>query len=290
MQLSFRRFLCPIKRTLVALLLLFSIIILPQISLAAERSWVHVHYDPEIPAQTRIHIESAIGVIADMLTEYRLPLGRPVTVVVTADEASYVKALIQFGYSLEKAQQAAKHSAGISLGNRPIILLKGTSALHQRREEAFRILPHEMFHQIQNQFGKQTTATWMVEAAPELFQVLAREKAGIETVQVAIGKTAFRVFAAKSIPSTNQLMSSNYDDFSALARQGYPVYQMSLLMLHHLTREDKFEPVIQYYRLLNSGIKQENAFQSLFRRPQSMFAAEMDQYFANLRKNRPQEK
>lgn len=290
MQYSVRKRHRPITLVLLALYIFSSLIILPQTSWAAERSWVHVHYDPDVPTQTRIHIESSIDLIADMLTEYRLPLGKPVTVLVTADEVSYVKALVQFGFSLEKAQQTAKHTAGISLGNRPIILLKGTSALHQRREEVFRILPHEMFHQIQNQFGKQTTATWMVEAAPELFQVLAREKAGIETAQAAIGKTAFRVFAAKSIPSTNQLMSSNYDDFSSLARQGYPVYQMSLLMLHHLTREDKFEPVIQYYRLLNSGIKQENAFQSLFRRPQSMFAAEMDQYFANLRKNRPKDK
>ena len=80
-------------------------------------------------------------------------------------------------------------------------------------------------------------------------------------------------------------MSSNYADFSALSRQGYPVYQMSLLMLHQLTGKD-FEAVLQYYRLLNQGMSAESAFVALFRRPQSIFAIEMDQYFAKLREKR----
>jgi hypothetical protein len=84
----------------------------------------------------------------------------------------------------------------------------------------------------------------MVEAAPELFQVIAREKAGLEETKLALAKTAMRVFAAKSIPSAQQLMTPNYADFSALSRQGYPVYQMSLLMLHHLTGTD-FEAELQ---------------------------------------------
>ena len=131
--------------------------------------------------------------------------------------------------------------------------------------------------------------TWMVEAAPELFQIIAREKAGLEEAAPAIGKIAFRVFAANSIPSAQQLMSYKYSEFAALAQQGQPVYQMSLLMLFHLTNKD-FEPVLQYYRLLNEGMKPESAFIALFRRPQSMFAADMDQYFAKLREKRPKTK
>jgi len=254
--------------------------------LAAERSWLRVQYDPDVPAQTHVHVEAAVDLVADMLTEYRLPLRNPITVLVTADQATYEKLLLQYGYSLEKARQTAQHTAGISLGNRPIILLKGMTALHTKREEVFRVLPHEVFHQVQSQFGRQTTASWIVEAAPELFQLIAREKAGLEESKISLAKTAMRVFAAKDIPSAQQLMTPNYADFSALARQGYPVYPMSLLMLHHLTGTD-FEAVLQYYRLLNQGMSADKAFVALFRRPQAFFAAEMDQYFAKLRENRP---
>ena len=253
---------------------------------AAERSWLQIHYDPDVPQQTRNHVETAADLIADMLTEYRLPLRQPITVLVTADPATYEKTLLQFGFSAEKARQTAQHTAGVSLGNRPMILLKGTPALQNSRAEVFRVLPHEVFHQVQNQFGRQTSANWMVEAAPELFQIIAREKAGLEEVAPAFVKTALRVFVANSIPSAQQLMSYKYEEFAALARQGQPVYQMSLLMLFQLTNKD-FEPVLQYYRLLNEGMKPDSAFIALFRRPQSMFAAEMDQYFAKLREKRP---
>ena len=256
---------------------------------AAERSWLQVHYDPDVAAQTRTHVEAAADLIADMLTEYRLPLRQPITVLVTADQATYEKTLLQYGISAEQASKTAQHTVGVSLGTRPVILLKGTPALHNSRAEVFRVLPHEVFHQVQNQFGRQTTANWMVEAAPELFQIIAREKAGLEEAAPAIGKIAFRVFAANSIPSAQQLMSYKYSEFAALARQGQPVYQMSLLMLFQLTNKD-FEPVLQYYRLLNEGMRPDSAFIALFRRPQSMFAAEMDQYFAKLRENRPKPK
>ncbi len=252
---------------------------------ASERSWLQIQYDPDVPTQTRIHVEAAVDLVADMLTEYRLPLRQPVTVLVTADQATYEKVLQQYGYSAEKARHTAQSTAGISLGNRPLILLKGTSALHANRAEVFRVLPHEIFHQVQSQFGRQTTANWMVEAAPELFQVIAREKAGLEEAKISLAKTAIRVFAANAIPSSQQLMSSNYADFSALSQQGYPVYQMSLLMLHHLTGTD-FEAVLQYYRLLNQGMSSDKAFVALFQRPQTIFAIEMDHYFAKLREKR----
>ena len=253
---------------------------------AAERNWLRVQYDPDVSAQTRTHVEAAVDLVANMLTEYKLPLRNPITVLVTADAATYEKLLLQYGYSAEVSRKTAQFSSGVSLGNRPIILLKGTSALHTKRDEVYRVLPHEVFHQVQSQFGRQTTASWMVEAAPELFQVIAREKAGLEEVKLSLAKTAMRVFSAKSIPSAQQLMTPNYADFSALSRQGYPVYQMSLLMLHHLTGPD-FEAVLQYYRLLNQGMSADKAFVALFRRPQAIFAAEMDQYFAKLREKRP---
>ena len=282
-----RRFLTGFSLALLLSLFLWGMAApLPPVE-AAERSWLQIQYDPDVSAQTRIHIEAAADLVADMLTEYRLSLRLPITVLVTADQSTYEKVLQQYGYSLESARQTAQHTAGVSLGKRPVILLKGTPALQANRAEVYRVLPHEIFHQVQNQFGHQTTANWMVEAAPELFQVFAREKAGLEEAAISLAKTALKVFAAKAIPSAQQLMSSNYADFSALSRQGYPVYQMSLLMLHQLTGKD-FEAVLQYYRLLNQGMSAESAFVALFRRPQSIFAIEMDQYFAKLREKRSQ--
>ena len=281
--MGFRRF---STRLCLVLLFLWAMAAPLPLAQAAERNWLRVQYDPDVSAQTRTHVEAAVDLVANMLTEYKLPLRNPITVLVTADAATYAKLLLQYGYSAEVSRKTAQFSSGVSLGNRPIILLKGTSALHTKRDEVYRVLPHEVFHQVQSQFGRQTTASWMVEAAPELFQVIAREKAGLEEVKLSLAKTAMRVFAAKSIPSAQQLMTPNYADFSALSRQGYPVYQMSLLMLHHLTGPD-FEAVLQYYRLLNQGMSADKAFVALFRRPQAIFAAEMDQYFAKLREKRP---
>ena len=281
--MDFRRF---STRLCLVLLFLWAMAAPLPLAQAAERNWLRVQYDPDVSAQTRTHVEAAVDLVANMLTEYKLPLRNPITVLVTADAATYAKLLLQYGYSAEVSRKTAQFSSGVSLGNRPIILLKGTSALHTKRDEVYRVLPHEVFHQVQSQFGRQTTASWMVEAAPELFQVIAREKAGLEEVKLSLAKTAMRVFSAKSIPSAQQLMTPNYADFSALSRQGYPVYQMSLLMLHHLTGPD-FEAVLQYYRLLNQGMSADKAFVALFRRPQAIFAAEMDQYFAKLREKRP---
>ena len=281
--MGFRRF---STRLCLVLLFLWAMAAPLPLAQAAERNWLRVQYDPDVSAQTRTHVEAAVDLVANMLTEYKLPLRNPITVLVTADAATYEKSLLQYGVSAEEARKLAQSSSGVSLGNRPIILLKGTKALHNKREEVYRVLPHEVFHQVQYQFGRQPTASWMKEAAPELFQVIAREKAGLEKADSALAKTALWVFAAKSIPSTQQLMTPNYADFSALARQGYPVYQMSLLMLHYLTGPD-FEAVLQYYRLLNQGMSADKAFVALFRRPQAIFAAEMDQYFAKLREKRP---
>ena len=52
---------------------------------AAERSWLQIHYDPDVPQQTRNHVETAADLIADMLTEYRLPLRQAITAAQSRD-------------------------------------------------------------------------------------------------------------------------------------------------------------------------------------------------------------
>jgi hypothetical protein len=41
---------------------------------AAERNWLRVQYDPDVQAQTRVHVEAAVDLVADMLTEYKASL------------------------------------------------------------------------------------------------------------------------------------------------------------------------------------------------------------------------
>ncbi len=274
-----------LKGSLILLLLFASVC---STAWSADRSWVSIHYDPEVSAQTKQNVEVALNVIADMLTGYKLPLKDKVTVVVTADKESYLKALVFYGYSVESARLTAETSAGVSLNNRAIILLKGSTALHSNPREVFRVLPHELFHQIQSQFGRTRSAPWMTEAAPELFRILAQDRAGFNTVDTLIDAEAQAIYTANSLPSVRQLMNTEYTAFIALSRQGFPVYQMSLIMLYYLTKEEKFEPVLQYYRLLNNGLQPAVAFEAIFRRPQFVFAEEMDKVFAELKRSKPQ--
>lgn len=274
------------RKTIGYICIIALLVMASSIGEAAERSWVQVHYDTGISEQTKANVDSAIDVVADMLTEYRLPLRQKLTVIVTADKESYIKVLTQYGGSYEKAAQKAEYTAGISYDSKAIIVLKGSPALQSDRGEVFRVLPHEIFHQVQSQFGHQTTATWMTEAAPELFQIYARERAGLSTVKDDIDKAIRRIVAAKSIPSTSQLMTNKYEEFAALAQQGYPVYQMSLMMIYNLSDTAQFEPVLQFYRLLNQGMSPGSAFVALFRRPQSVYAMEMDKLFGAFRATR----
>ena len=144
--MGFRRF---STRLCLVLLFLWAMAAPLPLAQAAERNWLRVQYDPDVSAQTRTHVEAAVDLVANMLTEYKLPLRNPITVLVTADAATYEKLLLQYGYSAEVSRKTAQFSSGVSLGNRPIILLKGTSALHTKRDEVYRVLPHEVFHQVQ---------------------------------------------------------------------------------------------------------------------------------------------
>ena len=102
--MGFRRF---STRLCLVLLFLWAMAAPLPLAQAAERSWLRVQYDPDVSAQTRTHVEAAVDLVADMLTEFRLPLRNPITVLVTADAATYEKSLLQYGISAEEARKKA---------------------------------------------------------------------------------------------------------------------------------------------------------------------------------------
>lgn len=250
---------------------------------AAERSWVKVVYQPEVPAATRDNIEAALDTVADLLGEYRVYLTQTVTINISADSDGYVRTLMGYGYTRDAAEEKAKHTAGISLNQWPIIILKGSPALIRDRNEVYRVLPHELFHQVQRQWGRLDTVNWMVEAAPELFRIKASEKAGLVPAAVLLAVEQQRIRRASAIPSARQLASKDYSVFSGLAAKGYPVYPMATLMLAKLTDDAGFDKVVYFYQLLHHGADPEKAFLSVFRVPMGMFLSDMDNYFASLR-------
>jgi hypothetical protein len=250
---------------------------------AAERSWVKVACQPDVPAAARDNIEAALDTIADLLGEYRIYLTQTVTVVVSDGPEGYVRALMSYGYTREAAEEKAKHTAGISLNQRPVIILKGSPALMGDRQEVYRVLPHELFHQVQRQWGRLDTVNWMVEAAPELFRIKAADRAGFAPAAVFLGLEQLKIRRAQAIPSAHQLASKNYAAFSSLASKGYPVYPMATLMLAKLVEDGGFDKVIYFYQLLHHGSDPDKAFLSVFRAPMGMFLTDMDTYFASLR-------
>jgi hypothetical protein len=272
-----------LSRTLLAVLAAVCVLAAAETH-AAERSWVKVVYGPGTPRELRANVEASLDTVADLLAEYRIYLTQPVTVVVSADSEGYVQALMKYGgYSRAQAEEKARHTAGISLGQRPVVILQGSDAFKRDRLEVYRVLPHELFHQVQRQWGRLDTINWMVEAAPELFRIKAAERAGLVPAAVNLAIEERRVRKAPAIPPAAQIASKNYAAFSALAAQGYPVYPMSTLMLHKLTEDVGFDKVVYFYQQLHHGTDPDRAFVATFRVPMGWFIRDMDAYFASLR-------
>jgi hypothetical protein len=272
-----------LRRVLPALLAAICILAAAPVAAAADRSWVKVAYEAGASQELRANVEASLDTVADLLGEYRIYLTQPITVLVSADHEGYVRMLMGYGYTRDKAEQTARQSAGVSLNARPVIILKGSDALKRDRQEVYRVLPHEIFHQVQRQWGRLSTVNWMVEAAPELFRIKASERAGFAPAGVYLGMEILRVKHAKAIPGAAELASKDYAVFSALAGKGYPVYAMSTLMLSKLVDDAGFDKVVYFYQQLHHGADPDKAFLSTFRVPMGWFTKDMDAYFTSLR-------
>lgn len=249
-------------------------------------TWAEVSYDREVPPRTRQNIEKAIDTVADLLTKHKIVLSYKISILVTADTESYIQALMLYNKEPRaKAEEHAKYSGGVSLGNKPFILVKGTPRLNTVPVESFRVLPHEIFHQVQGQYGKADTVNWLTEGAPEVFQCVAREAAGFGTVNDCLTQAQQRIRQAAAIPDARQLANYNYQTWTSLMKR-YPIYDMAVVMAARLVQDNGFENIIFFYQLLHNGTDRDKAFISAFRVPMAWFLSDMNTHFDQLRGNR----
>jgi len=252
----------------------------------ASGSWSEIVYDREVPEQTRTNVQRAVAVTADLLTQYKIALHKTITIIVTSDSESYAQALMLYQKKTRpEVEETVKNSGGISLGSRPIILIKGTPRLQNSADEVFRVLPHEIFHQVQNQYGKTNTVNWLKEGTPEVFRLVAQEKAGFGSVADNIRRAEESIRRAATIPDTRQLAGSDYKVWSTMMA-AYPIYPMAEVMAYRLIQDNGFENVVFFYQLLHGGSTPDKAFLTAFRAPMSFFLADMNEYFDKLRAKR----
>ncbi|MDI6762144.1 MAG: hypothetical protein QME83_03840, partial [Thermodesulfobacteriota bacterium] len=203
-----------------------------------EGSWGKLVYDTEVSSQTKENFQKAIDAVDKLFTKYKIVLSNPVTVVVTANDAeSYIRALMVYAH-VSRAQaedRVRRGTLGGSLVEIPLVIIRytptrqltpqGTSYLVNNPEEGFRILPHEVFHQVKNQYGRGRAVNWLQEGPPELFKFMAFETAGIRRVTDSVQLAEQSIRRAAEIPDTRQLASYNLANSriqKAMFSTGYP--------------------------------------------------------------------
>lgn len=264
-------------------------------------SWVDLIYDQEVSLQTRENYQKAIDASKALLAKYKIVLSNPVTVVLTKNDAeSYVRAIMSYGdVSRSVAEDKAKTGViwGLSSTKKPAIIIRnvptrqlkpqGTSVVVNNPEEGFRTVPHELFHQVQNQYGTVRAVNWLQEGTPELFKFMAIEVAGIRSVKhsVQLAERSLSIPGVK-IPDARQLAGYDYRAWESLAVQRYPVYPMAAVMTDRLVGDKGFEKVILFYQLLNGGNDPDKAFITAFGVPMHKFLDDMNDYFNELTKKK----
>ena len=257
-------------------------------------SSVDLIYDQEVPSQTKENFQKAFDAVNKLLTKYKIVLSNPITIVVITNDAEKYIQMLMFYYNINRAQaeKKAKYSGGISSTEKPVIIIKwiptrqstgqGTSYPVNNPEEGFRALPHEFFHQVQNQYSRVHTENWLEEGFAELFRLIAFETAGIRSVSDSAQLAEKAIRRATKIPDTRQLASYDHTIWGSLNEQKYPVYPMAALMTYRLVGDNGFEKVILFYQLLHNGSDSDKAFITAFGVQMSDFLADMNDYFNRL--------
>lgn len=149
--------------------------------------------------------------------------------------------------------------------------------------KAYKVLSHELFHQVQNQYGKTYPAAWLAEGSADLFSLLVMEEAGVAKAEDHLRVATERVVQAKSVPDVHQLAGKDPQQFNALSQQDEPVYLMSLVMVSRLIGGKDFAKVAKFYQLLNGGQDVDGAFREAFGTTMKAFLDESNTHFASIR-------
>ncbi len=250
-------------------------------------AWIDVIFDRDVPEATRVNIGRAVDTTGDLLTKYKVVTREPIQIIVTTDLESYIQAIMFYlKKSRTEADKIAPFSGGLSGGGKPVIVIRGTPLLNSEPQEAFRVIPHEVFHQVQRQYGRTETVTWLSEGAPEVFRMVAQEAAGFGRVNDYLGQAVKKVRRASVIPDAREIATFNYATWTTMMQKNYPVYDMAVLMADQLAQGNGFENIIFFYQMLHMGIDREKAFHAAFRVPMSWFLSDMNSYFTKLRGGR----
>ena len=254
---------------------------------SAAATWAELVYDADVPPKMRENIAKTVDAVANQLTKYNITLRDKIKVVVTADAERYIQAWMLYGKkSRAKAEEGAKGFAGASNSRKPVILIRGRPELNDDPEEAFHILPHEIFHQVQDQGYGKDLVPWLSEGSADLFTLEVLETVGYGKVNDFVSNAEDRIRQAPAIHDVRELANYNYQTYTSLAQKGYPVYEMSAVMAAHLVQDNGFENVILYYQLLHNGTAPDKAFLTAFRVPMARFLSDMNAYFDKLRSGR----
>ncbi|MEO1783624.1 hypothetical protein V4762_00955 [Thermodesulfobium sp. 4217-1] len=213
------------------------------------------------------NINLALNTTSEMIKDYGFVLNERINVVITSDKEDYKNALIEyFHYSEALAEKEASISGGESSTKEPIVIIRGSDRLDKYKAEAFRVLPHEIFHQIQRQYGKQTNVPiWFEEGTPEAFRYIAQVKAGITSKEIAFQDPLARLnmyvkLTHNSLPNPETLNEATWRDCMS---KKVPVYSLATLMVLHLTG-DNFSKIQEVYRLMHENVSWSRAFTEVF--------------------------
>ena len=213
------------------------------------------------------NINLALNTTSEMIKDYGFVLNERINVVLTSDKEDYKNALIEyFHYSEPLADKEANISAGESSTKAALIIIKGSERLDKYKAEAFRVLPHEIFHQVQRQYGKQKNVPiWFEEGTPEAFRYIAQVRAGITSKEIAFQDPLARLnvyvkLTHNSLPNPETLNEATWRDCMS---KKVPVYPLATLMVLHLTVDD-FSKIQEVYRLMHENVPWSRAFTEVF--------------------------
>jgi hypothetical protein len=241
-----------------------------------------------VSSQKLKNVAAAVEITETLLGETGFALTGPVQVVVTENETDYAGAIGYYaGLSPEKAAEKAGLSTGISLPQKPVIILQGIPRLEKYPVTAYIMLPHEIFHQAQKHDGiaARNTRAWFYEGCAEAFRYLALERAGFYKKGDSLKDTFNRLLInymynqKKELPPLGSL--ATYDSWEASlkaeSQSGSPlttVYPYAALAVLRLSDGD-FSKIAGNHQLMREGKTFDTAFQEVFGKSAAKFEEDL---------------
>lgn len=272
----------PISRHILRALL-FLVLLAP--APAAASNWCRLAPDANLSPQSLEYAQKAVDVTGDLFEKHGIVIRKPVTVYLARDRESYARLWqAQTGQSAELARKQAELSGGVSVGGKPVVIINAPSLVSL--QEAFRVIPHELFHQAQHQMGGDANYAgmpkWVWEGSAEVFQHMANEAAGIRTMRESREIVLRRLRTVRNLPDVTQYVTNQGWDALYMAGKGPLVYDSAILMVDYLVEEQGFDIFVYFMQLLYRGTSPDTAFRTAFRVTPGIFYGEFRRHLSSL--------